>query len=412
MKLATKLVLSAAIGLYAAPLTALAQAPAPAEPTRAVSPITVVTTDETVEINVRGVVPDADAVAWRWGKLHLPLESGPGQIFAKSFDDATIKRIALVGGESPRLMVTLRHGTRTSRKLVEATDFELVDGGFRLIIPRRQSLMPAPTPAAAETVAPPSADAVAPVAAPAPAPSQPAPSAQPAAVEPAPSNAPAPVAGATVAGEPGPQIDLTADEASPLDGAAESSGSKLWTSLGLTMLLLAGGGGVVLWARRRNMSGPEVKNFTVLGNQVLGPKSRIVLMGLGQRRMLIAVSEAGTTVVDKWSEGERPDVMPLEDARPSVPSNTAFGDSTLAAIEFGMPRGDLAIRPTPARTERPSQRYVLPELDEDELQDSESSAVTGLMELRRRMEDVESPPEEEDAKWSAALAARMRAGRA
>ena len=135
-----------------------------------------------------------------------------------------------------------------------------------------------------------------------------------------------------------------------------------------------------------------------MGNQVLGPKCRIVLMGLGDRRMLLAVSEAGTTVVDKWSEdsGHVPST--------SVRSDGGLDEASLAAIEFGMPVEPPTSR---SRTEKPLHAYQppAPEMSEDE--NAESTAVNGLRALRLQIEGGQEDAEEDDA-WSQALAAGIR----
>ena len=45
------------------------------------------------------IVADGDEVEWKWGKLVVPIEAKPAASFAESYSDATVKRVALVGGE-------------------------------------------------------------------------------------------------------------------------------------------------------------------------------------------------------------------------------------------------------------------------------------------------------------------------
>lgn len=375
--------------LLGAAVPATAEAAAAPDGARSSAPLVTVTTKDSVEIRVQGLTPDGDEVEWKWGKLVVPIEAKPAAGFAESYTDETVKRVALVGGEKPRLIVMFRHGSRTAKKLTEASTITNTGDGFRVVIPRRHVVEPpAPEPVAAAPVAvaePEPAAAAEPVAVAAAEP-------EPEAVAAAAVEVPEPVA----EGEP---LILPEPDAGVGTSSIGPSNKSMYGTLGFTFVLLAIGGVFVYWKRRSGTALGTPRGFTVMGNQVLGPKSRIVLMGLGDRRMLLAVSEGGTTVVDKWSEDSG--YVPSTSAR----AEGGFDDATLAAIEFGTP----VEPPTPrTQTERNTLRaYQPPAPDIAEDENAESTAVNGLRELRRRMEGGQEETEEDDA-WSQALAAGIR----
>lgn len=367
---------------------------APTAEAATTTPLVTVTTEDSVEVRVQDVSPDGDTVEWKWGKLVVPVEAPPDASFAESIDDVTVKRVALVGGEKPRLIVMFRHGARTAKKLTEAATITNTGDGFRLVIPRKHALNPAEEPEPAEVAAAAIEEPEAPKAA------APTPEAEP--EEPAEVAAAAEEAPAEAESEGEPLV--LPDPDAPADAVAGVTGSSsLFGTVGFTLVLLAIGAGFVYWKRRSGTTPGAPKGFTVMGNQVLGPKSRIVLMGLGDRRMLLAVSEAGTTVVDKWSEGDG--YVPSTSAQ----ADGGFDEASLAAIEFGRPIE--APEPRRTKTQRATVRAYqppTPEVIEDE--NAESTAVTGLLALRKRMEEADAEADEDDA-WSKALAARMDATR-
>lgn len=378
--------------LGAAAPSAAQAASAPAD-ARSSAPLATVTTDDSVEIRVQGLMPDGDEVEWKWGKLVVPVESKPAAAFAESYNDATVKRVALVGGEKPRLIVMFRHGSRTAKKLTEASTITNTGDGFRVVIPRRHVLEPpAPEPVAAP----------APVAEPAPVKAEPASVVEPAPIVPEAEPQEAVAAAAVETAEPvaeGEPLLLPEPDSGVGSSSIGPSNKSMYGTIGFTFVLLAIGGVFVYWKRRSATTPGAPRGFTVMGNQVLGPKSRIVLMGLGDRRMLLAVSEAGTTVVDKWSEDSN--YVPST----SVRAEGGLDESSLAAIEFGMP----VEAPTPRNKTKvtPLQAYEPPAPDISEDENAESTAVNGLRELRRQIERGQEEADEDDA-WSQALAAGIR----
>lgn len=373
------------------PSAAKAEEPADA---RSSAPLVTVTTDDSVEIRVQGVTPDGDEVEWKWGKLVVPIESKPEAAFAESYNDETVKRVALVGGELPRLIVMFRHGSKTARKLTDNATITNTGDGFRVTIPRKHALTkgvePEPVAEEPETeVEPEPKMEVAAKPEPEASPSEPEPEAEPA------------VVGAVEDAEPeGEPLNLPEPEGEPIATMA-SPNPSMYGTVGFTLILLAIGGGFVYWKRRTGTTAGAPRGFTVMGNQVLGPKSRIVLMGLGDRRMLLAVSESGTTVVDKWTEGD------AHVPSTSIRAPGGLDEQSLAEIEFGAPLE----APEPKRTTQRSQTLAAyqPPAPDDELdfENAESTAVRGLLALRKQMEEDEDEAAEDDA-WSKALEARMR----
>ena len=377
----------------AAPRFATAAEPEPAD-ARSSAPLVTVTTDDSVEIRVQGVTPDGEDVEWKWGKLVVPIENKPAAAFAESYNDETVKRVALVGGELPRLIVMFRHGSKTAKKLTDNATITNTGDGFRVTIPRKHALTKAvePEPAAEEVAVPAEPEVI----------DEPEPKAEPVAeveaeAEPEPAVVGAVEEAAPADAEP---LNLPDPQAEPIATMAAPNPS-MYGTIGFTLILLAVGGGFVYWKRRTGSTSGAPRGFTVMGNQVLGPKSRIVLMGLGDRRMLLAVSESGTTVVDKWSEGDG--YVPSTSARAAG----GLDEQSLAAIEFGGPIEP----PQPSRTTQRSQTLAAyqpppPDLELD-FENAESTAVKGLLALRKQMEEDDDEAAEDDA-WSKALAARMR----
>lgn len=373
------------------PSSASAAEPEPAD-ARSSAPLVTVTTDDSVEIRVQGVTPDGEDVEWKWGKLVVPIADKPEAAFAESYSDETVKRVALVGGELPRLIVMFRHGSKTAKKLTDNATITNTGDGFRVTIPRKHALMKAvePEPVAEEVEVEPEPEVI----------PEPEPAAEPVDdVEPEPEPA---VVGSVEEAAPseGEPLNLPDPQAEPIATMAAPNPS-MYGTIGFTLILLAVGGGFVYWKRRTGSTSGAPRGFTVMGNQVLGPKSRIVLMGLGDRRMLLAVSESGTTVVDKWSEGDG--YVPSTSARAAG----GLDEQSLAAIEFGGPIEP----PQPRQATQRSQTlaaYQPPAPDiELEFDNAESTAVKGLLALRKQMEEDDDDAAEDDA-WSKALAARMR----
>lgn len=390
-------------------------------------PVRVYDTGGYVAIVVRGANADVENIRWRWGKMHVPTDVGPRKIFAKSFTDSTVKRVALIGGESPRVMVLLRHGDRIAQKLTEATEIEAVDGGFRILIPRKETLMPPPPVPAPVVVAP--EPEVAPVRE---APAQdaaPQDVADPAKVAAGASVEAGPTAEAVNAEAAAPTPEITAEDMPPLpvmaapadddahlEGIATASTQSSDAALMGVMtsiLMLAACGGALLWVKRRKSPTMGDTTFEVLGNQALGGKSRLILLGLGSRRMLLAVSEAGTSLVDKWTDGAPLEVAPVAASRAAKPRVDRGAPSPLSALEFDAPRGDMGIAAEPAWINE--LRGEAAANDDGDSTDAESSAVTGLLELRRRGRKNRAasdggPSGADEDRWVEALAAQLRTG--
>ncbi len=376
----------------AAPSTV--QAAAAPDDARSSAPLATVTTDDSVEIRVQGLMPGGDEVEWKWGKLVVPVETKPTAAFAESYTDETVKRVALVGGEKPRLIVMFRHGSRTAKKLTEASTITNTGDGFRVVIPRRHVLEP-PAPEPVAEPAPEPAAVKAPIAAAAVAEAAPEPEPEPKADE-AVAAAAVEVAEPVAQGEP---LNLPEPDAGVGSSSVGPSSKSMYGTLGFTFVLLAIGGVFLYWKRRSGAAPGTPRGFTVMGNQVLGPKSRIVLMGLGDRRMLLAVSEAGTTVVDKWSEDSG--YVPST----SVRAEGGLDEGSLAAIEFGMPVEPPSRRSKTMRDTLRAYEPPAPDISEDE--NAESTAVKGLRALRQQIENGPEDTDEDDA-WSQALAAGIR----
>ena len=193
------------------------------------------------------------------------------------------------------------------------------------------------------------------------------------------------------------------------------SNNAAWMGVMTSLLILGACGAGLVWMRRRNAVALPGTKFEVLGNQVLGGKSRLVLLGLGERRMLLAVGEGGTTLVDKWNlddptQGSAGGVVAGSASTPRVNRNA---ESPLAALEFDGMRREAPMISEPSWIEElrggPANTTDAAN-DDGDSSDSESSAVSGLLELRRRYRSDAGEETPEDNRWVAALAAQLRAG--
>lgn len=407
----------------------LAQADEPASADVLTPPAEVLDTGDHVAIIVRNAMADVDGVEWKWGKMRVPIDHGPGATWARSVEDATIKRIAVVGGATPQVMVMFRHGDKTAQKLTTAAEIEAVEGGFKVMIPRKETVREAErlakeaAAAAAEAQAKQDAD-IAVEGAPkiiAPAEAKPAAEAE-GAIDEAEADAIAAVDEASDPSEPIDPIDppvITPDDA-PIDAealegvatASTSSSNAAWMGIMTSLLILGACGAGLVWMRRRNAVGLPGTKFEVLGNQTLGGKSRLVLLGLGERRMLLAVGEGGTTLVDKWSMGDPMRAGAERVEATSAPRVNRSAESPLAALEFDGMRGEAAAASEPSWIDELRGGAIATEAanDEGDSPDAESSAVSGLLELRRKYGRSERTSAPEDNRWVAALAAQLRAG--
>lgn len=423
LAITTVLALGGALASTSAHAAAATPAPAVAE-----SPLRVFDTGTHVAIDVRGV-STGHAVRWLHGKLQLTIDDKPGKLTAESVEDATIKRIALVGGEKPRVVVIFRHGSRVARQLTEATKVEPTGHGFRVLIPRKETLFPPPTPAVeaepepvaeAEPVAEPAAVEVPTTAEPA----------IDVVIEDEDAQTPTPDAEETPdalplhlsedASEGSDDDEVSKDD--PLAAASTTDAGGPWMSILTSLAMLAACGGALWWARRRKGALPgALADFKVLGNQPLGGKTRLVLLGLDERRMLLAISEQATTVVDKWSENAGTDPPAAIASSRIARLGDELRSAPLAAVEFDSPAGNLGLGREPnwveeetRGRERARRRPARPEPEaapeahaDTHVPDAESSAVTGLLELRRRERARHGSHGD---KWVDALAAQLRAG--
>ena len=149
-------------------------------------------------------------------------------------------------------------------------------------------------------------------------------------------------------------------DADALEGvatASTTSGNAAWMGIMTSLLILGACGAGLVWMRRKNAVALPGTKFEVLGNQTLGGKSRLVLLGLGERRMLLAVGEGGTTLVDKWSMGDPMPVGADRAGADSAPRINRKAESPLAALEFDGMRREASGGERAVLDRRASRRY-------------------------------------------------------
>ncbi|MBI4509620.1 MAG: flagellar biosynthetic protein FliO [Deltaproteobacteria bacterium] len=335
----------------------------------------VIQDEASVTINVT-VTPDerprnAQAEA-RSDRVEIPL---PGlQIVGEvmPLDDDLVKRIELIPGPNARLSIKTRRGREGTAKTAAGTSVAVTSQGIRVVLPRERNPVaigqavnvgaaqgatvapqaPAPTvpvgivvenripslvtqaqgagsnsagtnntlaPAAvvattaAEVAAKQEAKAVEPavptITTPAAAPATPA----------VPAEKPSFLPALNVQGEMG-TINAT-----PKPNAARASIGGSSVAWGILLLLACCGIGFL--ARRRIKIPNLGESIRVISSQALGPRTRLVLVAAGSRKLLLSVGDKGTHVLAKWSrraedegpEGPSEKEMPLdhEQAQPS-----------------------------------------------------------------------------------------------
>src|SRR5437879_601686 len=91
-----------------------------------------------VTVMAHGVRGPAQPVA-HGDSIEVALKSvaQPGRV---ELNDATVKRLMLVGGSRPRLLIALHHSKRTTERLAGEAKIETLDGALRVVMPREPQL--------------------------------------------------------------------------------------------------------------------------------------------------------------------------------------------------------------------------------------------------------------------------------
>jgi len=341
------------------------------------SPLAVALRGTNMIIDVADVDADGALVA-RGDRLEIPLRKvGEPSLLDRSDDDELVRRVQLVTGTRPRLIVQLRHSRHTTERYAQLAVVEKNGDSLRVSLPRtlppeRADSEPAPraniAPATAENVIAPThviALAAAPVEA----------SARDRSPEPAPklgiaSASPLAPSAATLE-----RIEL-ADEP-----ARVTNGSLLVFAGALFVGVLA------LVAHRYRRRGPAAKeSIRVLATKALSGRAQVILLETSGRELLVSVSEHGVRLLGRWSTETAPTTQEVEeDVARAIPTRNEDRRPRIVPA--------LSVTDTTAPNESPASAPMEPR----------SRAVVGLIKLRERatseLARVAAPTPRDEEAW-------------
>lgn len=232
-----------------------------------------------------------------------------------------------------------------------------------------------------------------------------------------------------------------ANAAPTADTTPKNSPGGATSIIGLLLVFAAAvacGLGYREWQKRRS-SAPALNGIDVLSVRNIGPKTRLMLVAVGNREMLLTVGPAGSNVLGRWSrnaaaspaleddfaahqaapieEPPMPYREPAPAARPIASPPTA--NRAYDARGFGAPQRTARRQPTeqPMTARRP---YPRGSNNPDEAVAEwnprpTSPAIRGILELRDQTLALDSvlgqSDDDVDTEWEQALAGGTRAGR-
>ncbi len=276
--------------------------------------IEVTTSDSHVSIVVRGVEASG-AVEAGADRLDIPLRDDEVAREHVRLGDALVRKVEL-GGDPSRLRVKLRTKGRRVRALAGATIVRATADGVEILIPRDPSAATAATTLAA--------------------PAAPAPSAAPSAgVTPA----SAPVAAPSPAISAEPPAPPARAPSSPQGARGGAGGLGVpWGSLAL-IGAAAAVAAFVLRRRARAGKGADT-TLSVRTSMSLGPRARLVVVGAGERELLVSVDGRGVRLLDTWERHDDGRGGPTLAPAIARPSPSVSGIVRLRGVAGGLePRG-------------------------------------------------------------------------
>jgi flagellar biogenesis protein FliO len=170
-------------------------------------------------------------------------------------------------------------------------------------------------------------------------------------------------------------IGLTAEPLKPatrrgdpksLKQALASEGDDSWSKVSMygAIGLAAAGGGIWLMRRRRTQP-PVTSSIDVLAQRSLGGKARILLLSVGPRELLVAVTGQQVSLLGQWAKTDVASAVPAAVSFAAVSQAHAAAHAAQTAQGFG-PRFD-----APGDIREPREKPVSP-------------AVSGILRLRAR----------------------------
>lgn len=242
-------------------------------------------------------------------RIEVRLKERPVGTAKVIVEDRVVKRIEVSESDPPRLSIQTRWGPRTTAKIAKVAVLETLSDGIRIRLPHDVD----------RPVVAPSAQANPATTAPSPSAS---PAAAPAKTE-ASSPAIAPAKDVPISGEP-KLTDLKATEPQKSKepaaeavafgkersgkaltnlGTTEDSGSTL--AWGLVAILALGGLSAAAWLKQRRLGLPDAGEISIVSQANVGPKTRVVLLGVQGRQLLLSVSERGAELLTEITEERR-----------------------------------------------------------------------------------------------------------
>ncbi|MFO0728293.1 MAG: flagellar biosynthetic protein FliO, partial [Myxococcota bacterium] len=235
-------------------------------------------------------------------RIEVRLKERPTGAARVVVEDKVVKRIEVAEGDPPRLSIQTRWGPKTTARIAKVAVLETLPDGIRIRLPHDVE-----HPSVAPTVAPPSPS---PSVSPSPtvimtAPreekkAEPSPSAPENAMNPG--TKPEPSASPKASSEP---LTKKKDGLSGL-GLAEdhaAGGGMAWAFVGILAL---GAICLLAWLKQRKGLMPELTDVSVLSSTAVGPKTRLVLVAVQSRQLLLSVSDRGAELLTELNAEESP----------------------------------------------------------------------------------------------------------
>jgi flagellar biogenesis protein FliO len=282
-----------------------------------------------------------DAPIAKGDTVEIPLKAGAAAQRV-DLDDKTVKRIDVVGGESPRMIMRLHHSKSTTLRTASAMQVWMLNGELHVSFPREpgHAVEAVKESVKAEDI---KAEDV-----------------KVQAVEPAPE--------ALTVETPVPVAAVAPVKEAPIAFAEEPSrGGGRMGSL-IVLIVLGAVAGIAAMLRKKRAGQSAEEPFRIIASKTLGPKAKIFMVEVEDKKLLFTVDEKGTRLVQTFGK---------KDAASS-------DDEDLATMSFDAPHNE-------ARKEEPAL----------------SPAVAGLLKLRERhaidTSDAVNDEASADTDWASML---------
>ncbi|MCC7381313.1 MAG: FliO/MopB family protein [Deltaproteobacteria bacterium] len=294
--------------------------------------------DEAVVV-VSGVTTDARTVEAKGDLIELPIAEVPQMPYALTVRDRTIRRVELIGGETPRIRIKTRLGPRGTAGLAARVRVELAAPGLRIHLPRLESK--APEGEASQPVPAPESSPR-----PAPRPAKEASTETSKDTSKVASKDTSNVASSAEEAPASPPPEVPAPPpAAPLFPRSEALASRSDTPLGpwLVGLLAIGASlALALAARRRRATIEAESGIQIVSSCSLGPKTRLAVLRVRDRELLLSMSDTGARLIADLtprasSSSQTAGSAPPEPSRSAPPERQAHLDPEMELWQGSKP---------------------------------------------------------------------------